>query len=340
MSLARVAWVLPVCWLGLNIFSGQAQTFNLVWSDEFNGAGPGLDASKWSFEAGNGSGGWGNNELEYYTSRTQNAYVSNGLLHLVALQESLGGFNYTSARIKTQGHFTKAYGRIEFRARLPAGLGFWPALWLLGTNITSVGWPACGEIDVMENKGAVPNMVQGTIHYSDALNHHLQSTALDTLSAGDSVTNFHVYTLDWSTNVIRWFVDGTLYETQTSWSSSTGPYPAPFNQPFFMVMNLAVGGNYVGNPSVADINANTVFPGEMEIDYVRVWDVTPPLQLTVTRTGQALVLSWPANIVCHLQVQTNRAGLGSSWTDLPGAASPFQISPVAATSAFYRLVSP
>src|SRR5258707_5761779 len=138
-----------------------ALSWNIVWSDEFNGTA--INPNIWSFETGNNNG-WGNNELEYYTGRTQNAYVSNGVLHVVARQESLAGFNYTSARVKSQGHFAKAYGRFEFRVRLPAGLGYWPALWLLGSNIGTVGWPACGEVDVMENQGSALNKVQGTIH--------------------------------------------------------------------------------------------------------------------------------------------------------------------------------
>ena len=315
-----------------------ATTWNIVWSDEFNGST--INPSIWTFETGNNNG-WGNNELEYYTSRPQNAYVSNGLLHIVAQKESYAGFNYTSARMKTQGHFAKTYGRFEWRAKLPPGLGYWPALWLLGSNIATVGWPACGEIDVMENKGSVLNQVQGTIHYSDASNNHQQSTAVYTLPAGDSVTNFHSYMFEWSTNVVRWYVDNQLYETQTSWSSSTGPYPAPFNQPFFIVMNLAIGGAYLGNPSTNVINSNTPFPGDMQVDYVRIWDLTPPLQISLIRTNTNTLLSWPTNIVCHLQAQTNATGLTSAWVDLPGANNPYAVaSPAANSVVFYRLQSP
>ncbi len=312
--------------------------WNIVWSDEFNGST--INPSIWTFETGNNNG-WGNSELEYYTSRPQNAYVSNGLLHIVAQKESYGGFNYTSARMKTQGHFARTYGRFEWRAKLPPGLGYWPALWLLGSNISTVGWPACGEIDVMENKGSVLNQVQGTIHYSDASNHHLQSTAVYTLPAGDSVTNSHNYMFEWNTNVVRWYVDNRLYETQTSWSSSTGPYPAPFNQPFFIIMNLALGGAYLGNPTTNSINSNTPFPGDMQVDYVRVWDLTPPLQISLIRTNANTLLTWPANIVCHLQAQTNAAGLTGTWVDLPGASNPYSVPPASGNRAvFYRLQSP
>lgn len=332
---AICGWVLA---LSLPAGAASSPAWNIVWSDEFNGSN--LDLNTWTCEAGNNNG-WGNQELEFYTGRPQNAYVGGGLLHIVARREATNGFNYTSARIKTQGHFNKTYGRFEFRARLPEGLGYWPALWLLGSNITSVSWPACGEIDVIENNGNVPGQVQGTIHYSDSANHHLQSTGFYPLPAGDSVTNFHSYMVEWSTNRVNWYFDGQPYETQSSWSSSTGPYPAPFNQPFFIIMNLAVGGSYLGNPSAATINANTIFPGELQVDYVRVWDLTAPLSLGTARNGAGVVLSWPSNIVCHLQAQTNSAGPGNVWTDLPGASPPFAVPPAPANAAvYYRLESP
>ena len=314
-----------------------AQQWNIVWSDEFNGSA--INPNNWAFESGNNNG-WGNSELEYYTGRPQNAYVSNGLLHIVARQESYGGFNYTSARMKTQGRFTKAYGRFEFRAKLPPGSGYWPAFWLLGSNISTVGWPACGEVDVMENKGSVLDKVQGTIHYSNASNQHLQETGYYLLPGGDSVTNFHSYLLEWRTNAILWYVDNQLYETQTNWSSSTGAYPAPFNEPFFIVMNLAIGGAYLGNPSTNTINANTVFPGELQIDYVRVWDLTEPLEISAAQSGSTITLSWPANIVCHLQTQTNQLNAPGSWVDLTGAASPYRVAAPNQSAAFYRLESP
>ncbi len=306
--------------------------WNIVWSDEFNGSS--INPGVWTFDIGTGSGGWGNNELEYYTSRTNNAFVSGGLLHLVARQESYAGSSYTSARMKTQGLYSKTYGRFEFRARLPQGLGFWPALWMLGTNITSVGWPACGEIDVMENKGAYPTNVQGSLHSGS------DETKVYTLPGG-SVTNFHIYLLEWTTNAINWFVDGLLYETQTNWSSSIGPYPAPFDRPFFLIMNLAVGGNYLGNPSTNAINANSTFPAEVQVDYLRIYDQTAPLQISVTRSNGNVLLTWPTNIVCHLQMQTNSAGTGltGNWVDLPGTTSPLLAAPTNAC-AFYRLASP
>jgi len=202
--------------LSLNQISGTTNSntaWNIVWSDEFDGTT--ISSSNWSFETGNNNG-WGNSELEYYTSRSQNAYVTNGLLHIVARQESFNGFHYTSARMNSQNHFSKLYGRIEFRAKLPYGVGFWPALWMLGNNFPSVGWPASGEFDIMENKGSVPGQVQGTIHFSNSSTQHQSLTGFYNFPAGNGATNFHKYLLSWTTNSIQWYVDGLLYETQTA----------------------------------------------------------------------------------------------------------------------------
>jgi beta-glucanase (GH16 family) len=273
--------------------------WQVTWSDEFDGST--VDTTKWVFEFGNNNG-WGNGEREYYTNRTTDAYVAGGALHIVAKRESVGGFPYTSARMKTQGLFSKKYGKFEFRAKLPRGLGYWPALWMMGTNITSVSWPACGEIDVMEFNGSWSNRVQGTIHYSDSGNNHQQQTAYRLLPTppGDPVTNFHTYAVEWTTNSIKWLVDGSVVQTWTNWSSSTGPYPAPFNQPFFILMNLAIGGSYLSNPTDAQINAGTVFPGEMQVDYVRAYDYVAslpsvPTGLTVSPGDTEVFLSWDAS---------------------------------------------
>jgi beta-glucanase (GH16 family) len=309
---------------------------NIVWDDEFNG--PAINTNLWTYDLGNGGSnpGWGNNELEYYTSRTNNAYVANGFLHLAARQESTNGFSYTSARLKSQGLFSWKYGRFEWRAQMPAGVGCWPALWLLGTNITSISWPGCGEIDVMENNGANPLAVQGSLHSGS------DETAVYNFINGDSATSFHTYTLDWTTNALLFYVDGHLYENQAGWgSSTTNAYPFPFNQPFFLLMNLAVGGNYLGNPGANAINASAVFPREMLLDYVRIYAATAPLLLSVKHTGASVVLSWPTNIVCHLEVQTNllTSGLGTNWVSLAPTNSPWSIAP-GTGCAYYRLLSP
>ena len=305
--------------------------WNIVWSDEFNGAS--LNPKTWTYDLGNGSGGWGNNELEYYTSDSANSYVSGGYLHIVALKQSDGGQNYTSARIKSEGLFSFQYGRIEWRAQLPNGAGFWPALWMLGANINTIGWPGCGEIDVMENNGGALGTVQGSLHSGS------DETAVYNFLNGDSVTNFHTYTLDWGTNAILFYVDGHLYESQTNWSSSVGSYPTPFNQPFFIIMNLAVGGNYVGNPNTNTINTGS-FPGEMLVDYVRIYHQTAPLQISISQTNSVAALNWPDGILCHLQAQTNSLA-GQNWFDLVNITNPVVIVPNPNNdSVFYRLESP
>jgi len=305
---------------------------NIVWSDEFDGTA--INSKVWTYDTGDG--GWGNGELENYTSRTNNAYVAGGWLHLVARAEAYGGSSYTSARMKSQGLFSWKYGRVEWRAQLPAGTGFWPALWMLGTNFTTVGWPGCGEIDVLENDGGNPLMAQGSIHSgSDA-------TAIYHFIGGAATTNFNTYTLDWTTNALLFYVDGHLYETQTNWSSSTGnTSPFPFNQPFFLIMNLAIGGSYLGNPTTNAINAGTSFPGEVLVDYVRIYNLTDPLRLAVKSSGSNLLLSWPTNIVCRLQSQTNSlaTGLGGVWYSVGSNSSPLLVKPSSA-SVSYRLASP
>jgi beta-glucanase (GH16 family) len=307
--------------------------WNIVWSDEFNGNS--INPNTWNYDIGNGSGGWGNNELEYYTSGSANSYVTGGYLHIVALKQSDGGQNYTSARMKSEGLFSFKYGRIEWRAQLPNGAGFWPALWMLGTNITtSIGWPGCGEIDVMENNGGALGTVQGSLHSGS------DETAVYNFLNGDSVTNFHTYTLDWATNAILFYVDGHLYESQTNWSSSVGAYPTPFNQPFFIIMNVAVGGNYLGNPSTNTINTGS-FPGEMLVDYVRIYNQTAPLQISISQTDSSVFLDWPSNIVCHLQSQVDNtlAGLGTNWSNVTPGSNAVAF-PSTNQAAFYRLASP
>jgi len=301
--------------------------WNIVWSDEFNGTN--INTNIWTYDLG--GGGWGNSELEYYTSSPQNAYVSNGLLHIAALQ-SMGGTSYTSARMKTQGLYnTPTYGRFVWRAALPAGVGMWPALWMMGSCYPSPGWPACGEIDVVENNGATPTWVQGSLHSNAG-----GPTLVYNLPNGGSTTNFHIYELDWNATSIQWLVDGYVYETQ-----SIG---APFNAPFFFIMNVAVGGNYVnetGNSATNDINSGTVFPATMLVDYVRVYEPTAPLALSVgPQSNGSFILSWPTNIVCHVQIQTNSL-TGTNWFDTSVTTSPFVVLPDPnETSVFYRLESP
>lgn len=270
--------------------------WQLTWSDEFDGTS--VDSTKWAFDFENGCTnsvcGWGNNELEYYTSRATNVYVAAGLLHIVARKEvpQYNGFDYTSAKLKTQGLFSKTYGRFEFRARLPQGQGYWPALWMMPQSPVYGGWASSGEIDVMENRGSTPTTVGGTIHYGGSWPNNVYTGNSYIFPGGGVATDFHIYVLEWSTNAIKWSVDGVLYQTQTSWYSTGGAYPAPFKQPFYLIMNLAVGGNYGGNP-----DGTTVFPGEMQVDYVRVYDYVATIPSTPTglraSPGSAKVfLSW------------------------------------------------
>ena len=249
---------------------------------------------------------------------------------IVALKQSVKGYNYTSARMKTEGLYSATYGRFEWRASLPSGLGFWPALWMLGNNITSINWPDCGEIDVVENKGTNLFNVQGSLHSGS------DETQVYTLP-GSNATNFHDYLLEWTTNAINWYVDGVRYETVTNWTDSGGSYPFPFNQPFFIIMNIAVGGNYIGNPAVSNINANASFPGQMLVDYVRLYNLTAPLQLTAGTSNGNLSLTWPTNIVCHLESTAELSP--TNWTNVAGATSPFSVNSLS-TGAFYRLASP
>lgn len=325
----------------LNIVRTSAAPYgdmNIVWDDEFNGTNAAPNPSIWTYDTGTGAPsnpGWGNSEQEFYTSRTNNVFVANGLLHIVAREESYSNANFTSARMKTEGLFSFTYGRVEWRAQLPTGTGFWPALWMLGTNITSVNWPTCGEIDVLENPGTNDAIAQSSIHYGG------NATAIYYLTNGMSVTNFHTYTLDWTTNALIFYVDGHLFETQTGWGNGGGPYPFPYNQPFFLIMNLAVGGSYAGYPAASTIESQSTFPAEMLVDYVRIYQTTDPLQIAITQTNSNLLLSWPSNVVCNLLGQTNPpgSGIGSNWYPITTTTNQMLIQPVSG-SAFYQLVSP
>ncbi len=225
-----------------------------LWSDEFNTDGfP--NSNNWGYDTGNNNG-WGNNEEQYYTNRQENAFVSNGTLKIVLKKEVYQGFNYTSARLLSKEKFSFKYGRVEIRAKLPAGGGTWPALWMLGDNISTVGWPACGEIDIMEHVGNQLNKIYGTLHHPG---HSGGSADGSTVNIPNVTTEFHVYSLDWSTSQIKFYVDNQLFYTFANNSS------LPFNQNFFFIMNIAMGGNFGG---AVDPNFNS---STMEVDYVRVY---------------------------------------------------------------------
>ena len=232
----------------------------LVWSDEFNGNS--IDTSKWGFEIGTGSNGWGNNEQQYYTNRSDNAYVADGALHIRAKKESYGGKNYTSARLNTNGKFTFTYGYVEARLALPSNQGIWPAFWMLGANIGSVGWPSCGEIDIMEAINA-ENKTYGTCHWN--ANGHAE---YGKPTGNFDITQYHTYGLQWDNECIRFFVDGNKFY-EMSIANNVGD-TEEFHRPFYLLLNVAVGGNWPG----FSIN-DSAFPQEMKVDYVRVYQDNP-----------------------------------------------------------------
>jgi beta-glucanase (GH16 family) len=303
--------------------AASAQSLVLVWSDEFDGpANSRPDPTKWTFNTG--AGGWGNDELEYYTARRKNVYVDgNGNLVIQALNKKYTGpdgvsANYTSARLLTQGLFTQLYGRIEARIKLPFGQGIWPAFWMLGDNINTVSWPTCGEVDIMENIGSEPSTNRGTVHgpgYSGGSG----LTGAYTLPSGQVFSDdYHVFSIDWSPTAISFSVDGNVYETQTPSNAPAGA-PWVFTHPFFILLNMAVGGDYPGNP-----NSNTVFPQTMLIDYVRIYaDISQPTAILInsaTISGSDLLITGQ-NFVKGAKILINgkatKAEFGSS-TSLVG----------------------
>ena len=239
--------------------------FTLVWNDEFDGGT--LDDARWEAQLGDGCPdlcGWGNSELQFYQAR--NATVDDGFLRITALEEAADDRQYTSARIRTKGKGDWLYGRIEVRARLPAGQGLWPAIWMMPTDDAYGGWAASGEIDIMEARGQNPRTVLGTLHYGGSFPQNTSSGASKTLDSGSFTDDFHVFAIEWDPGRIRWFVDGEPYQTQTEWFTAGHDFPAPFDKRFHLILNVAVGGNFVGPP-----DQSTTFPQSMVVDYVRVF---------------------------------------------------------------------
>lgn len=232
--------------------------WKLVWQDEFDGKT--INKANWTYDIG--GGGWGNGEAEYYTNRAENARLENGNLVIEARQEKYEGSYYTSARLKTQGLQTFQYGRIEARLKVPVGAGTWPAFWMLGSNFNGSNWPDCGELDIMEHLGREPDLILGTMHgpgYSGATGltkWYRQKT--------DIAEDFHIYAIEWEKDQVSWFFDGEKYSTYTR--EDVGIKQWPFDQPFFIILNLAVGGTLAG-----PIGLNTAFPVRLLVDYVRVY---------------------------------------------------------------------
>lgn len=225
----------------------------LAFADEFNVDGA-PDPTKWGYDIG--AGGWGNNEKQYYTSNSNNVIVSNGNLEIIAKAENINSTNYTSARLKSENKFDFKYGKIEIRAKLPTGNGTWPAIWMLGKNYATNTWPGCGEIDIMEHNGNIPNIIHGSLHYPG---HSGGNAFTNTLTIANASSEFHIYKTIWTPNSIKFYVDDVLY------NSFQNNDTVPFNSNFFMILNIAMGGNFVGSIDANFTNAT------MLIDYVRVY---------------------------------------------------------------------
>ncbi|MDX1585290.1 MAG: glycoside hydrolase family 16 protein [Balneolaceae bacterium] len=247
--------------------SQNADGYELVWSDEFDYSGL-PDSSKWTYDVGDGCPdvcGWGNNERQYYTEdRLKNARVENGNLIIEAHKESFGNKEYTSARLLTRDRDAWKYGRFEIRAKLPSGIGTWPAIWMLPEEWVYGGWPESGEIDIMEHVGHEPNRVYATVH-TEAFNHVQGTQDTDTLRVPDAEQEFHLYALEWTPEHISWSVDGRQYSTFRNRHATYKEWP--FDQPFHLILNIAVGGNWGGSQGIDD----TIWPQRMVIDYVRVY---------------------------------------------------------------------
>lgn len=257
-------------WLGVHGHASSAMAqqgdWRLVWQDEF--AGERLDYCKWDIEVNDFGGG--NEELQMYTDRPENVRIDGGHLVLEARADNPSLYQstraYSSGRVRTKYRGDWKYGRFEVRAKLPVGTGLWPAIWMLPTEETYGPWAASGEMDIVESKGQEPAKIHGTLHYGGTWPHNQYSGGEFSLSEGTFAEDFHVFALEWDPEEIRWYVDGTPYFQADSWQSSEHPFPAPFDQPFHLVLNLAVGGRFVGPP-----DESTKFPQQMRVDYVRVY---------------------------------------------------------------------
>ncbi len=253
----------------------SAQCWNLVWADEFNGSN--LDATKWTPQTG--GGGWGNNELQYYTARPENIEVSNGSLKIIARSETYSGSNYTSARLRSINKGDWTYGKFEARIKMPAAQGLWPAFWMMPTENYYGTHPRSGELDIMELFGLYPSRVYGTIHtINTATNGVFSSSAQYNMSVGNFGTDFHIFSVEWKPDTIRWYVDNILFSTKTSANFNGNPWR--FDRDFHILLNLAVGGDSNGAP-----NASTLFPATMEVDYVRAYQRNEDIKIL----GSALI---------------------------------------------------
>ena len=246
-----------IIWFSLPSYAA----YQLVWSDEFDGTT--LNPADWNYEVGDN---WHNNELQAYTDRSENSYVKDGKLVIVAQKEAYHEKEYTSARINTEGKHDFLYGKIEARIKLPKGQGMWPAFWMMPTDADYGGWAASGEIDILESTNNADH-ISGTLHYGGTPpNNTFSSSGRYTEEGVNYSDDYHVYTLEWQPYEMKWFIDGKLYSKKTEWQTQGHPYPAPFDKRFYIILNLAVGGHMPGNP-----DETTVFPQSLSIDWVRVY---------------------------------------------------------------------
>lgn len=276
----------------------------LIWHDEFNG--PNIDLTNWSFEIGTGYNGWGNNELEFYTNHADNATIINGNLLIIARQESFGGCNYTSSRMNTKGLHSWTYGKIEARIKLPVGQGIWPAFWMLGQNIDTVGWPQCGEVDIMEHINN-EEKTYGTMHWNN--NGHAQYGG-DTLC---NVAQYHIYSVEWDQNAIKWLLDGSkFWEGNIKGSINS---TEEFHRPFYILLNLAIGGNWPGS-----LNGATVFPDTMFVDYIRVYQQTSGIKdgMNMNNIMNIFQNSTTGNITIEVAQQPTPKNMGINICDIQG----------------------
>ncbi len=276
----------------------------LVWSDEFNGAANALpNGANWTYNLG--GGGWGNQELEVYTNSPDNAHMDGqGNLVIRAIKN---GNSYTSARLLTQNRFAFEHGRVEARIKIPAGQGIWPAFWMLGDTINTAGWPLCGEVDIMENIGKEPTIVHGTMHGPGYSGGSGIGAPYSLPGGARFADDFHTFVVQWSTAGVNFYVDGNLYKTTTPASIPSGTQWV-FDHPFFLLLNVAVGGGWPGNP-----DSTTVFPQEMLVDYVRVYQELPAFTLS----------SWSSSIAAAAATGTvgvSATTYSATWTAVSNAS--------------------
>jgi len=294
---------------------------NLIFYDEFNGTT--LDGTKWNYDLGNGCPnlcGWGNNEKEYYTNSTQNVNVTGGYLNLTARYSPnhlTSGADFTSGKIHTKGKFDRLYGRFEAKMKLPAGNGLWPAFWLLPTDNDYGGWPTSGEIDIMEYRGDRTNIADATVHYGSAWPNNQYDGDHYTLANGTFTDSFHEFAVEWAPGVMRFYVDNVLYKTETQTPNSLNPGSNhavnwPWDKRFYVIFNLALGGWFSGNPTTAEIvNGQNPFVKSVQVDYVRVYDMSP----TIQSPYMGVVASIPGKVEAENYNESCNNGLAYSDVD-------------------------